>query len=302
MPRHPRTLLFPLFALFMVSVNLSADEVAEAALRYAQGNRTLAVAAITRAERQVQETQAELAIAHDIEREARRLGDHAALAVAHDAIAEGELGLREANLLLARAQSLLAQREQTLVQLRAALRNGVARGGVVVVEGGEVRRYAADGTLAREPSGPLRAGETLRTGPGGAARLFLAEGRGQVQLMPESEFTLDEGDSGHDFLGALKQGMVRLVAQLKLKERFEVRTPAAVCAVRGTDFAVEIVGAETRVRVFSGVVAVTATADGQTIEVRPGQQWSSGAQRLESFDPRRYPSPSPSWGENHVAP
>jgi hypothetical protein len=35
MPRHPCALLFPLFALFMVSVSLSADEVAEAALRYA---------------------------------------------------------------------------------------------------------------------------------------------------------------------------------------------------------------------------------------------------------------------------
>jgi ferric-dicitrate binding protein FerR (iron transport regulator) len=293
-----QTILLPLFALFMVSMNVSADDVAQAALRYAEKNRTLAVESVTKAERHTKVTEAELRIARDIERDALRLGDRAALAVARDAIAEGELGLKEANLLLARAQSLLAQRERTQESLRARLRTGAARGGVVVTDGGDVQRYTADGATVNDPTGPLRAGETVRTGRDGSARLFLSEGRGQAQLAAESEFTVTEDDGLHDFIGELKQGMVRLLAHLSKKERFEVRTPSAVCAVRGTDFAVENSGEQTRVRVFSGVVAVTSIANGKTIEVTSGHQWTSGEQGLEPFDTNSYPAP---WGSGHAA-
>jgi ferric-dicitrate binding protein FerR (iron transport regulator) len=298
MRRHFRTIVPSLLALFMASTNVHAGSI-EAALRYAEDNLGQAAQALARAQRQVEIMQGDLRIARDIESDALRLGDSAALAVAREAIAESERGLSEARQLLARANSLRAQRERTLEGLRTALRSGVPGGGVVVADGGDVRRYSADGMALEDVSGPLRAGETIRTGADGSARLFLGERGSQAQLAPESEFTVSEGETLRDFIGKLKQGLVRLLARLDRMERFEVRTPAAVCAVRGTDFAVENRDGQTRVRVFSGVVEVTASGDGKSIEVKAGQQWSSGTAVPEPFDPRAFPAP---WESDPDAP
>jgi hypothetical protein len=53
------------------------------------------------------------------------------------------------------------------------------------------------------------------------------------------------------------------------------------------------------VRVFSGVVEVTASGDGKSIEVKAGQQWSSGTAVPEPFDPRAFPAP---WESDPDAP
>jgi ferric-dicitrate binding protein FerR (iron transport regulator) len=298
MRRHPLSIFLSLLALFIAFTNVHAGSV-EAALRYAEANHGQAAQALARAQLQVEVMQGDLRIARDIESDALRLGDSAALAVAREAIAESERGLSEARQLLTRAHSLLGQRERALEGLRTALRSGAPSGGVVVADGGDVRRYSADGVALEDVSGPLRAGETIRTGADGSARLFLGERGSQAQLAPESEFTVSEGETLRDFIGKLKQGLVRLLARLDRMERFEVRTPAAVCAVRGTDFAVENRDGQTRVRVFSGVVEVTAPTGGKSIEVKAGQQWSSGTSVPEPFDSRAFPAP---WESDPDAP
>lgn len=290
MRRHLLTIFLSLLALFIAFTDVHAGSV-EAALRYAEANHSQAAEAVARAQTQVKIMQGDLRIAHDIESDALRLGDRAALAVAREAVAESGRGLNEARQLLTRANSLLAQRERTLEGLRTTLRSGAVSGGVVVADGGDVRRYSADGVALDDASGPLRAGETVRTGSDGSARLFLGERGSQAQLAPESEFSVSEGESLRDFIGELRQGLVRLLARLDRRERFEVRTPAAVCAVRGTDFAVASRDGQTRVRVFSGVVDVTASIDGRTIEVKAGQQWNSGEQAPEPFDVNAFPAP-----------
>lgn len=297
MKRHLVTITLALIALTMVSKSALADSI-EATLRYAEANRSNTAQVVAKAETQLRLMQADLRIAREIERDALHQGDNAALALAREAIAETERGIGETRQLLTRAQSLLAQRERTLEQLRAARRAGSAGDGVVVADGGDVRRYNADGVELGEATGRLQAGETIRTGSDGSARLFLGEMGSQAQLAPDSEFTVGEGDTLRDFIGQLKQGVVRLLVRLDGKSRFEVRTPAAVCAVRGTDFAVENKDGQTRVRVFSGVVEVTASAHGQTIEMNAGQQWNSGEQQVAPFDVNDFPAP---WESEHDA-
>lgn len=62
----------------------------------------------------------------------------------------------------------------------------------------------------------------------------------------------------------------KLRAMLR-KERFEVRTPAAVCAVRGTDFEVTETPAGTQVVVFEGSVELRALSSEQTVLLQAGQ-------------------------------
>lgn len=297
MKRHLLTITLALIALTMVCKSALADNV-EATLRYAEANRSNTAQVVAKAETQLRLMQADLRIAREIESDALRQEDREALVLAREAIAETKRGIDETRQLLTRAKSLLAQRVRTLQQLRAARSTGSAGDGVVVADGGDVRRYNADGVELGEATGRLQAGETVRTGSDGSARLFLGEMGSQVQLAPDSEFTVGEGDGLRDFIGQLKQGLARLMVRLDGKSRFEVRTPAAVCAVRGTDFAVENKDGQTRVRVFSGVVEVTASAHGKTIELNAGQQWDSGAQQVESFNVNDFPAP---WESEHDA-
>ena len=52
----------------------------------------------------------------------------------------------------------------------------------------------------------------------------------------------------------------------------EVRTPAAVCAVRGTDFSMETRADGLHVAVYEGVVTVTPISGGAAVQINAGQQ------------------------------
>jgi hypothetical protein len=56
----------------------------------------------------------------------------------------------------------------------------------------------------------------------------------------------------------LKLGSLKAWISKSLNRRFQVRTPTAVCSVRGTEFAVDVDGAgDTRVQMFGGLLAVS---------------------------------------------
>lgn len=296
-----RRYLPPVCALLLVvCADVRAADIAARALAHAEHNHSQAVAALTTAQSHVKNIETELEITRGIESEARRSGDRAALSVAREAVAESETALEEARRLLTRARAFAARRGRAVENLRTSLRTADRQTGFVVADGGDVRRFAADGTAIAEDAGPLHAGETIRTGPGAGARLFLAGELGQVQLAPDTEFTLEEDGLSGEGLARLAAGRLRaLVKKLMAKERFEVRTPAMVCAVRGTDFEVDATGGQTRVRVFSGQVDVTPTGSDEAIEVTSGQQWTSGSAAPEPFDVNAFPAP---WENDHEAP
>jgi hypothetical protein len=78
-------------------------------------------------------------------------------------------------------------------------------------------------------------GGAVRTGPGGSAVLLMPN-KTKVWLKENSNIELEQRQTLASRL-ALVFGKIKVrVPHLMRKERFEVRTPAAVCAVRGTEF------------------------------------------------------------------
>ncbi len=107
---------------------------------------------------------------------------------------------------------------------------------------------------------PLDPNDSVKTASDGIAELYLDD-KGAIALGRNSELEISSLDQA-DTVFTLNSGS--LVAKIKHflneKFKFQVRTPGAVCAVRGTEFAVEYskLGKDTSVAVFDeGRVAVT---------------------------------------------
>lgn len=108
----------------------------------------------------------------------------------------------------------------------------------------------------------LKSPLTLRTGGTGSATLQFADGT-RVLMRRDSELELRQTQQrvlGHASLvqlfllyGSLEN---QVTPVLDSGGRFEIRTPAAVAAVRGTQFRVQARGAELRTEVLEGVVNV----------------------------------------------
>lgn len=83
-----------------------------------------------------------------------------------------------------------------------------------------------------------------------------------AQRADSSEFKLDSGKI-----------FVRIVKNLASGSKFEVETPTAVAAVRGTIFSVEVRDGKTQVAVYKGEVKVSSAAknDKKTQVIAPGQ-------------------------------
>lgn len=98
----------------------------------------------------------------------------------------------------------------------------------------------------------LRTGCEIKTARASSIEIFMDDGS-KVKLAPGTFFKLDE-ESQSDTKINLFSGKIRNWVK-KFSKRFQVKTPTAVCAVRGTDF---MVGADnngnTRVEVYDGSV------------------------------------------------
>ncbi|OGR50952.1 MAG: hypothetical protein A2049_03600 [Elusimicrobia bacterium GWA2_62_23] len=130
---------------------------------------------------------------------------------------------------------------------------------------------------------PLAEGDRLRTGANSWCELLFKDGT-YVKLEADSETAAEELKSdaaGRSFsFSFLKGKALWMAARLKWKaaSRFSVRTPSAVCAVRGTDFTVIVsTSGETSVGLFEGKVAVSSgTADTGGKELLAGGEASVG--------------------------
>jgi ferric-dicitrate binding protein FerR (iron transport regulator) len=96
---------------------------------------------------------------------------------------------------------------------------------------------------------------------------------GGVTIVAESgaRFTLDLGGRGRVGTVELLSGALLLEVPKKSGgKQFQVITPQAIAAVRGTKWAVDAVENKTSVFVVNGQVAVRRRADGQNVTLRPG--------------------------------
>jgi hypothetical protein len=128
-----------------------------------------------------------------------------------------------------------------------------------------------------EESEPLDAGDRVRTSDGASLHLVLADGSSLV-LGPNSEATLQSlgsGGEGSQTFIALASGLINaMVEHLKPDSRFEIQTPSATAAVKGTDFEVSNGDPDhgTGVTVNEGTVQLGDSSGANSAPVHPGEQ------------------------------
>lgn len=114
----------------------------------------------------------------------------------------------------------------------------------------------------------LAEGDEMRTRRASMAELYMDDGS-KISIAPMSFFKVSKENKEISSLG-LFAGRIRSWVR-KFSKKFEVRTPAAVCAVRGTDFVVSAdETGNTRVEVYEGSV-VAGDASGRTSLIREGE-------------------------------
>jgi hypothetical protein len=124
---------------------------------------------------------------------------------------------------------------------------------------GEVEFDQGQGWIAAQSGSPLAPGTRLRTGDQGSAALRLADGA-QVLMRGASEIRLIEADTAGN--GALLLRIELLRGRLEnavhplraTGGRFEIVTPSAITAVRGTEFRISADAQTTRSEVLDGAV------------------------------------------------
>ncbi len=153
----------------------------------------------------------------------------------------------------------------------------------------EVKRNGEDSFHPIVVGDIVKAGDELKTGPNGHGEFAWADGtrwklepkthlkieRAAINSWRKTEQTQFHLDAGKVF--------VRVVKSLAPGSSFQIETPSAVAAVRGTVWSIEVENGKTRVGVYKGFVQVNGTGTGAQT-VRPGHEAvaSEGGVQLEN--------------------
>lgn len=166
------------------------------------------------------------------------------------------------------------EREELCARKLVTLRNELRQGALEERRGTIEWRQKGRGSAWTAPEGEitLHPGDSIRTGADGQVTLRLPDGS-RLVLGPSSGFTLS-GDPG--LLGEQTYGRILYQIQQYLR-RMEVRTPAAVCGVRGTEFSLDA-GPEqaTRLTAVDGAVEFKAIPE-KTDAARKAAWWAGKA-------------------------
>lgn len=103
---------------------------------------------------------------------------------------------------------------------------------------------------------PLKEGTRLKTGPGASCEILAGDGT-FINLYENSETVIEtlrlETDTRNYVFNFIKGRILWLAAKIKRKaSKFDIRTPSAVCAVRGTDFSIIVSSAASDIGLFEG--------------------------------------------------
>lgn len=116
----------------------------------------------------------------------------------------------------------------------------------------------------------LTTGDVIRTGFKAEATIVFSEGS-RVELGGNANFTLEDTQENHSgmMLGA---GTLRAFVKKLAARTFQVKTPTAVCSVRGTEFRVEVQGGgRTIVDLYKGLLGVEDHR-GQQVLLHPNER------------------------------
>ncbi|MBI5882542.1 MAG: FecR domain-containing protein [Elusimicrobia bacterium] len=144
---------------------------------------------------------------------------------------------------------------------------------------GDVTVFAAGGDAEGVPAErdmPLDDNDRVKTGSDGYAEISF-EGESVVVLKGSSQMTVSSSRKGGSEVGLSFGSLLAKIGAALGAGGFRVRTPTAVCAVRGTEFGVEVAdeaqGSETAVGVFDeGRVSVTGPDGGDAEHLMMNQE------------------------------
>ncbi|HAX61866.1 MAG TPA: hypothetical protein DCX95_04845 [Elusimicrobia bacterium] len=93
-----------------------------------------------------------------------------------------------------------------------------------------------------------------------------------VNVSEKTEATISELTEETSLLNVLIGKIRAKVNKLKARQKFEIKTPTTICAVRGTDFSVDVsADLITRLEVYEGVVSAKEEITGGEVLVNPGE-------------------------------
>ena len=143
----------------------------------------------------------------------------------------------------------------------------------------EIMRQGTFSWTSVKAGDALEIGDQLRTAGGGRAEVVLQDGS-RVRLGPRSSFTVDRVEK-ESF--SMKLGFGSLKAWVKhiAGRQFDVRTPTAVCSVRGTEFGVDVdpSSQRTQVDLYRGLLGVQDNK-GNSLLLHEGQRLTIDRQGL----------------------
>jgi len=144
----------------------------------------------------------------------------------------------------------------------------------IVTDAGGEAEYSRDSVWAPLTKGLyLQENDSVKTGPSGKASLVLDTGS-QIDIGPSTKVQIAKLTDTDTLLDMAMGELTNKVEKLKEENvSFAVKTPASVCAVRGTKFSVIVdKSGKTRVNVFAGVVSAREISGiGEEIYIRQNQ-------------------------------
>lgn len=135
----------------------------------------------------------------------------------------------------------------------------------------EIYRSSDKGWQSAAAGEELVSGSKVRCGARARAEILTTGGH-KVRLWSKSEISVDNVDGAETKIGLVIGRLRSWVKKMRSNEKFEIKTPVAVCSVRGTDFMVEVDENKLmRVEVYEGQVAAGDERTGAQVLLNPGQ-------------------------------
>lgn len=119
---------------------------------------------------------------------------------------------------------------------------------------GTAEALRVEGIIKLNIDDPIFEKDTLRTRANSLLKVKFNDGK-VIVLTEKTKLTIDDYSKNKEF-NTFRGGVRSIVEKLEKNETYKIKTTTAVAGIRGTDFAVFLLGNEMGIYVFSGIVNV----------------------------------------------
>jgi len=163
----------------------------------------------------------------------------------------------------------------------------------------EVKRADSEPWLPAKTGMYLSEGDAVRTKKNSSAAITFTSGT-RIKISQSTEFEIEIQPRIEKVASRIKMRIGKLWTQVRARTKFEVKTPIAVAAVRGTEFAADLNNQQLLLTVISGIVEVEN--DLGKVAVSPGQKTTVVAGKPPAEPVMATPQDMPTWQEEIVVP